>query len=95
MVQIEWILFFFFKLGTQSDVKEELKAEKLPMPEAVAQVLYGSERPRWLREVVTAYREVTISMQNVTKALKEAATENSCFTNALLMVVMVSKNNCV
>ncbi|XP_068228806.1 LOW QUALITY PROTEIN: ubiquitin carboxyl-terminal hydrolase 24-like [Palaemon carinicauda] len=74
--------------GTQSDSKEEEKTEKLEMPEAVAQVLYGSDQSRWLREAVVAYREVTTSIPSVTNALKEAATENSSFTNALIVTVM-------
>lgn len=60
------------------------------MPAEVAQVLYGGEQSRWLREAVMAYKEVSGSIPQLTTALKEAATENSSFTNALLTIVMVS-----
>ncbi|KAK7081026.1 Ubiquitin carboxyl-terminal hydrolase 24 [Halocaridina rubra] len=58
------------------------------MPEAVAQVLYGNEQSRWLREAVMAYREVTGNIPNVTQVLTEAAVENSSFTTVLLCTVM-------
>lgn len=59
------------------------------MPVEVAQVVYGAEQPRWLKEVVLAHKEINGSIPQLTAALTVAATENSSFTKALLTAVMV------
>ncbi|MPC91442.1 hypothetical protein E2C01_086480 [Portunus trituberculatus] len=59
------------------------------MPVEVAQVVYGAEQPRWLREVVLAYKEINGSIPQMTAALIATAKENSSFTRALLTAVMV------
>ncbi|CAL4157374.1 unnamed protein product, partial [Meganyctiphanes norvegica] len=64
------------------------ESSKLVMPVGMAQVLYGGDRSRWLREVIAAYKEVTGPIPTLTQALTEVATENSAFTNALLTTLM-------
>ncbi|XP_071548346.1 ubiquitin carboxyl-terminal hydrolase 24-like isoform X1 [Panulirus ornatus] len=68
--------------------KAEGEPLKLVMPAEVAQVLYGSEQSRWLKEAVMAYKEVTGNITQLTQALKLATTENSIFTSALLTAVL-------
>ncbi|KAK8401660.1 hypothetical protein O3P69_001054 [Scylla paramamosain] len=68
--------------------KTEGETDKLVMPVEVAQLVYGAEQPRWLREVVLAYKEINGSIPQMTAALTATAKENSSFTKALLTAVM-------
>lgn len=74
---------------TESSGSQKSEGEaKLTMPVEVAQVVYGAEQPRWLKEVVLAHKEINGSIPQLTAALTVAATENSSFTKALLTAVM-------
>ena len=85
---------YLLDITEKSEDKNEREGESdticVDLPPEVYEIIYGKDQSRWLREAVSAYREVLGPIHSLTEALIAASTDNSAFSYALLCTLMVS-----